>query len=94
MNKSFHLNLKSNGLFWKYLDFCIFEESRNLKICDVNTVTSTQTFLKEMFSIFHRLITDIQKTKKGQAQEIWLLINCDPGWAIDSHQLWDFPNIS
>ena len=47
-----------------------------------------------MFSIFHRLITDIQKTKKGQAQEIWLLINCDPGWAIDSHQLWDFPNIS
>ena len=27
---------KSNVLFWKYLDCCIFGESRNPKTCDVN----------------------------------------------------------
>ena len=29
-----------------------------------------------MFSIFDRLIAHIQKTKKGETQQIWFLINC------------------
>ena len=28
------------------------------------------------FSVFDRLIAHVQKTKKGETQQIWFLINC------------------
>ena len=33
----FYMKIKNNVVFSRYLDFCVFDESTNLKNCDIIT---------------------------------------------------------